>query len=218
MDLRLLVNSLLRTDQKIYIQEGVDYIRKSYFMRNRFLKLCWVWILVCILTGCSESVTETSTPTIAEETMGTYGSEPTPFVSVTSDPGPTQMPETSPISEHTPTSEPTPDPQKEIDEAVRLASMHGLTEEDLHDEYILFLEYVKRTEANENLNGYKEWLYRIFPVIVDNKDYIDREYLLNRVEGLSIIDAELTRGDRGEYDGSEWWEIHQFPSEEDYIR
>ena len=201
MDLRLLVKSLLRTDQKIYIQEGVDYIRKSYFMRNRFLNLCWVWILVCILTGCSESVTETSTPTIAEETMGTYGSEPTPFVSVTSDPGPTQMPETSPISEHTPTSEPTPDPQKEIDEALRLASMHGLTEEDLHGEYTLFLEYVKRTEANENLNGYKEWLYRIFPVIVDNKDYIDREYLLNRVEGLSIIDAELTRGDRGEYDG-----------------
>lgn len=104
------MKSLLRTDQKIYIQEGVDYIRKSYFMRNRFLNLCWVLILVCILTGCSESVTETSTPTIAEETMGTYGSEPTSFVSDTSDPGPTQMPETSPIPEPTSTSEPTPTP------------------------------------------------------------------------------------------------------------
>ena len=110
MDLRLPVKSLLRTDQKNHIQEGVDGIGKSYFMRNRFLKLCWVWILVCILTGCSESVTETSTPTIAEEIMGTYEPEPTSFVSDTSDPGPTQMPETSPIPEPTSTSEPTPTP------------------------------------------------------------------------------------------------------------
>lgn len=172
-------------------------------LKKKGIFLCLGIMCILLASGCSERETETLTPTVAEEPTGANETEPTPFVSATPASEPTPMPETTPTSEAKPTSEPmsTPVTQEAIGEAVHIASLHGLSEEDLHGEYTLFLEYAKRAEANENLNGYTEWLYRIFPVIADNKEYIDCEYLLKRVERLSMIDAELRSRNLGEYDG-----------------
>ena len=168
-------------------------------MKNRFLTLCGVLILACLLAGCSKNAANGE------------NSGPTPVITVTEAPKQTEVPTPTDAAEPavtsgpdvtaTPTPEPTPTPvpQEAIDEAVRIAAAHGLREEDLHGEYALFLDFAETAESNENLSGYREILYRIFPVIADNTEYIDCEYLLESEAGLSIIDNEITDAHRGEY-------------------
>ena len=167
--------------------------------RKRVLILLGVLILACVLAGCSRHAT------------GGADASPTPVITATEAPKPTDVPKPTDAAQPDATSEPdvtatpapeptpTPLPQEAIDEAVRIAAAHGLSEEDLHGEYALFLEFAKEAEDNEDLSGYKESLYQIFPVIADNTEYIDCEYLLRRVVCLSIIDNEIDGMHRGEY-------------------
>ena len=147
-------------------------------MKNRLLTLCGVLILAFMFAGCSGHVT------------GREEASPTPAAD----------PETDMISSPAPDPEPASVTQEVIDEAVRTAELHGLTTEDIHGEYSLFLDFAKKTEANEGLGRYKEMLYLIFPVIADNTEYLDCEYLLNRVSDLQMIDDEVSQGRWGEYD------------------
>ncbi len=184
-------------------------------MRKYFLILCGILIMACLPAGCSKNtpgradagttpaitVTEAPEPTDAPKPADT--SETTDVPELTNTPEPTDTAETDVTSEPEVTAaltpEPTPLSQELIDEAVRLAAVHGLTEEDLHGEYALFLDFAETAENNRHLNRYKETLYRIFPVIADNTEYIDCDYLLKREAGLSIIDNEITGMHRGEY-------------------
>ncbi len=185
-------------------------------MKNRFLFICVLLVFACTTAGCANHMT------------GGTDTDPTPVVTVTETPKPTEEPvlidtpaptdepgTTGPAAPEvtsatdgtaagTLTPSPTPVPQEAVDEAVRIAALHGLTEDKLHGEYALFLDFSKAAEANKNLNEYKETLYRIFPVIADNTAYIDREYLLKCAAELSIIDNEISGAHRGEYH----WDIN----------
>ena len=168
-------------------------------MRSRFLTLCGVLILACLLAGCTKN------------SNGRADVSPMPAITATEAPKPTEAPRLTDAAEPAVTSEPdvtatpspeptpTPVPQEAINEAVRIAAEHGLSEADLHGEYTLFLDFADTAENNEDLNRYKEVLYRIFPVIADNTEYIDCEYLLKCAADLSIIDNEISEVHRGEY-------------------
>ena len=175
--------------------------------------LLWILIMICFSAGCSGKTpgdtaasptaaagpTDTANPTDAPGP--TAASEPTAGPQVTAEPDPnmTDMPTPEPDTTGTPTPKPAPVTQAMINEALSIAALHGLTEDDLHGEYALFLDFAETAENNENLSGYKEMLYRIFPVIADNTEYIDCEYLLENEARLSIIDNEIADAHRGEY-------------------
>ena len=96
-----------------------------------------------------------------------------------------------------PTAEPTPDPVKA--EAVRIAGEHGLSEDELYGEYGLFIGFSEAVESAPDMGGYKEFVYRIFPVIADNTEYIDTEHLFKRLASLRFEEFEIRPGIAGQY-------------------
>ena len=99
----------------------------------------------------------------------------------------------------TPTATPTPDPKIE---ALKLASQAGLTEKDLKGQYALFERYYEIVSTNDNLNGYREFIYHLFPVIADHLKSENEEYFFDKVRSLKIIENH-TDGIDGQYIQSE---------------
>ena len=99
----------------------------------------------------------------------------------------------------TPTATPTPDPKFE---AIKLATQAGLTEKDLKGQYALFERYYDVVSTNPNLNGYREFIYHLFPIIADHLKSENEEYFFDKVRSLKIIENH-TDGIDGQYIQSE---------------
>ena len=99
----------------------------------------------------------------------------------------------------TPTATPTPDPKIE---AVKLAKEAGLTEKDLKGQYALFERYYEVVSSNQNLSGYREFIYHLFPIIADHLKSENEEYFFDKVGSLKITEHH-TNGIDGQYIQSE---------------
>ena len=83
--------------------------------------------------------------------------------------------------------------------AVALALEHGLKEEELKGEYELFLQFADILEKNVSLGKWKEFVYRIFPVVAENAELLDEGYFFSGLADLSIEEADIVEGHGGEY-------------------
>lgn len=102
-------------------------------------------------------------------------------------------------AEPTPSPTPSPTPDPKALEALAAAKEHGLSDEDLRGEYELFLRFTETVEGDPELGGYRELVYRIFPVIADHTEYLDPEYFFGRLANLSFSESELEAGFWGKY-------------------
>ena len=95
----------------------------------------------------------------------------------------------------TPTLTPTPDPK---DDAVKLASEVGLTEEDLRGKYDLFIRYAEVVGSNPEFKGRREFIYHLFPVIAEHLKSENEEFFFGKVKELKITQKH-TDGIDGQY-------------------
>lgn len=114
---------------------------------------------------------------------------------------PAEEPTEAPTPEPTDTTAPTEDPIPQA--ALALASEHGLTQEDLHGEYELFLRFGEAVEGNSALGRYKEFMYLIFPVVADASPYMDHDRFFDMLAGLSFNECALEPGIAGMYTAGE---------------
>jgi len=70
--------------------------------------------------------------------------------------------------------------------AVKLAGQHGLTETDLNGQYSLFLKFSNTIEGNRELGDYREYVYRIFPIVAKRADYMQEGYFFYMLSTLHI--------------------------------
>ncbi|MBP5159947.1 MAG: hypothetical protein ILP10_06565, partial [Lachnospiraceae bacterium] len=97
-----------------------------------------------------------------------------------------------------------PDPPEftwdtDVQEVFELGALHGLSKEDIRSEYNLFKAFSEKIEGNDGLKKYKDIVYRIFPVIAENRAYIDCDLLLERLGDLQFNECELEVGEHGIY-------------------
>lgn len=145
-------------------------------MNKRFIAIILIFCFAfCAFAGC--------------------GKKPAPQAEAT-EPAVTEAPE--PTEEPTETPEPIPSLDPYIDKALKTAIEHGLTELDVRGEYESFLRFSETVDGNEGLGEFREFVYRIFPVVADNIDRMDDERFFNMLGGLKIEFAEL-EGNFGEY-------------------
>lgn len=104
-----------------------------------------------------------------------------------------------------PTAVPTDDPNKA--EALRLGTLHGLGEDDLRGEYALFIRFSETIEANSGLGDFKGIVYKLFPVIADEKDHLDEEYFFEKLGSLTLQVEEMgdTVGGLLSYESNSIW-------------
>ena len=95
----------------------------------------------------------------------------------------------------TPTLTPTPDPK---DDAVKLASEVGLTEEELRGKYDLFIRYAEVVGSNPEFKGRREFIYHLFPVIAEHLKSENEEFFFGKVKELKITQKH-TDGIDGQY-------------------
>ncbi|MBO4879842.1 MAG: PT domain-containing protein [Clostridia bacterium] len=143
-------------------------------------------LVICLIPGifaCSAARTPADDGSSPALTEGPATAAPTAD-DVTAAPteATTERPTEAPTEE--PTAVPTEVPVEE--EALRVAALHGLGEDDLRGEYALFLRFSEALEANRGIDEYKDFVYRIFPVIADGKEYLDGECLFGKLETLAI--------------------------------
>ena len=147
---------------------------------RRFLKLKCAFLAAAVavaplcLSGCFETKPPRVTHSMADE-----------------DVKPGSPTEASP----TPTATPTPDPKFE---ALAMAEKAGLTEAELKGKYELFKKYYEIVSKNENLKGYREYVYHLFPIVADHLKSENEEYFFDRVSTLKIIENH-TNGIDGQY-------------------
>lgn len=101
----------------------------------------------------------------------------------------------------TPTSTPTPTPipMDPTEKAAReLAAELGVKEENLREEYDLFLRYADIVVNNPKLGHYKAYALDMFPVVADHLDKEDEEFFLEKLRDLKIEDRILS-GNAGEF-------------------
>ena len=134
-------------------------------MKKRFVLFIYTLAAAC-LTACSETMFIDGGTVVPTEAPSQQETQPAA--------SPTQ-PETQEHDNNTPTDTPAPTAEtaetpaaKDNSEAIRIAELHGLSEKDLRGEYELFTMFSEMIEGNNRLNGYKEIVYRIFPVVADN--------------------------------------------------
>ncbi len=169
---------------------------KGEEMKKRFVLLICTLVAAC-LTACSDTVFIDGGTVVPTEVPSPQEAQPTA--------SPTQ-PETQEHVNNTPTDTPAPTAEaaetpavKDNTEALRIAELHGLSEKDLRGQYDLFVMFSEMIEGNDRLNGYKEIVYRIFPVVADNVSLLDIDYFLYRLGYLTIQMTDLGNGNGGEF-------------------
>ena len=98
--------------------------------------------------------------------------------------------------------------------AKELAALHGVSEEDLHGAYSLFVRFSEVLEAYDKLGDYREFVYRIFPLIADNTAYLDEDFFFSSLAELSIEVEEIGDGENGVY----WFDSKQLYLNETMFR
>ena len=173
------IPSLLRP---IFLQE-----RETTEMKRIIAAILITLMLLPMLSACSHKPAES-------------GAEAAHTPEATVQPtAPAAEPTEAPTPVPTDTPAPTEDPIPAA--AIALAEEHGLTEEDLHGEYGLFMRFAETVEGNSALGKYKEYMYLIFPVVADASPYMDPDYFFDRLADLSFSDCVLDPGIAGMYTG-----------------
>lgn len=142
-------------------------------MKRLFAGALAASMLLLSVSACDSKTNETN----ASETTAVTGSESSVSESETE----TSVEDTT-ATEATTTIKVTEEEQKIID----LASTHGLTADDIRGEYELFKKYSETLDSNPNLDGIRELLYQVFPVVADNTAYMDEEYFFTSLESLKV--------------------------------
>ena len=142
-------------------------------MKRLFAGALAASMLLLSVAACDSKTNETN----ASETTAVTGSESSVSESETE----TSVEDTT-ATEATTTIKVTEEEQKIID----LASTHGLTADDIRGEYELFKKYSETLDSNPNLDGIRELLYQVFPVVADNTAYMDEEYFFTSLESLKV--------------------------------
>ncbi len=175
-------------------------------MKRIIALLLTIMLFTGLCGGCrnySNPVTEL-TPAVNEPTREPVSS--TPGTNDLTADVPSEEPTASLTSTPEPTDEltsvPAPSEDSYRDEALRIAELHGLTEEDICGEYSLLVRFSETVEQNENVGDYREFLYRLFPVVAKNKDLIDEDFFFYRLGSLSIGVGTLDSDKRGQYFGN----------------
>ena len=112
--------------------------------------------------------------------------------------GTTDGTETETEPEEEEEEDPWAEPEEELSEeetrdlALEIAGKVGLSEEDLHGQYALFLRYAGSVSSNAELHEFNCYLYRIFPIIADHIKPENEDYFLKKVRELEfhIIETE----------------------------
>ena len=94
-----------------------------------------------------------------------------------------------------PSPTPTPDPKNE---AMKIAEYVGLKEEDLRGKYELFERFSIAISENPKLEGYKAYLYHIFPMVADYLKPENEEFFFGRIKTLVIVENHTDNVD-GQY-------------------
>ena len=95
----------------------------------------------------------------------------------------------------TPIPTPTPDPKKK---AMKIADFVGLKEADLGGKYELFARYSVAVCDNPNLDGFRAYVYHLFPIIAKYIKPENEEFFLGKVKTLKIVENH-TDGVDGQY-------------------
>ena len=166
-------------------------------MKRLTALLCSFCIVVSLFSGCTGKKADGSFPEEESSAVMSVTSESAAASKApteTSDQTSSDIEETEslvvPLSE---TSELSEESSVDLDQpkAVKLAEQHGLAEDDLDGQYALFLKYSETIEGNSELGDYREYVYRIFPVVADNVEYLDEEYFFNMLSTLNIRVTEI---------------------------
>ena len=96
-----------------------------------------------------------------------------------------------------PTEEKSGNSEKE--EALALAESLNIKEEDLRGEYALFLKYAEHVQKNGNLNGYENYILRLFPVVADHLRPENEDFFFDRVDSLRFEVGKTATPSGGEY-------------------
>ncbi len=157
-------------------------------------------IILCLITtqfaGCASKPAEQlnpSTETSSEDESTTEDSR-TEVSTTEAPPVPTtEAPED--------TSSETPSENPVEAEAIKLASLHGLSPEDLRGAYDLFLHFSEVVEGNAGLGDYREFVYTIFPAVADGAAYLEENYFFSMLSTLRIERSSISEGIGGQYSG-----------------
>lgn len=147
-------------------------------------------MLLPMLSACSHKPAESG---IDAPSTQTAQPDATPYQTTAPVEEPTEAATPVPTDTPTPTEDPIPAA------AVALAAEHGLTEDDIHGEYELFLRFEEAVEINSALGKYKEFMYLIFPVVADASPYMDHDHFFDMLAGLSFNECVLEPGIAGTY-------------------
>ncbi len=109
-------------------------------------------------------------------------------------------PTSTPIPPRLQTPTPTPDVNLQAkDEALQIANLHHVPEAYLKGEYALFIRFAEIIDENENLNGYENTVYAIFPMIADHLSPENADHFFSRLASLSIVDSYIDMSIGAEY-------------------
>ena len=142
--------------------------------------LCLIFSIAIIvslfpLSACDKSINETE----AAHSKETSVSSAEPEESDVTETSGTEEEEEQPIEEEE--EQPTAEEQ-----SVLLAQRMGIEEKDLKGKYDLFLEFAQTVAENPELNDYRGYVYKIFPVIAGQLNDDNKDYFLDQVRTLTI--------------------------------
>ena len=147
-----------------------------------------------VMSGCAVRTTETSEePSASMETSVTAEADKETEPSATSEPEEDQDKASTVTEETEPEPVITPDPKPQ---ALEAAGKLGIDEEQLRGRYDLFLKFVDVVDANQGLDGFEGYVYRLFPLVAEHLDTGNEDYFLNKLLNLSIsiVDTDAFAG------------------------
>ena len=155
------------------------------------LESLFLAVLICFgslaLSGCEQKPEETESSgdsryeteaTSADNTEASETSAPLP--------SPTDAPSPSPTSAPSPTPAVLTDSEAEA-EALKLAEKAGLTKEELRGKYALFQKYYYVVSTNAGVEGYRNYLYKFFPLVADHLKSENEESFLKKLSALKMF-------------------------------
>ncbi len=83
-------------------------------------------------------------------------------------------------------------------DAIDLATSLGVTEDELHGKYELFLKYADCVVNNPKLGEYRAYALHMFPVVADHLTSENEEYFLSKLRDLKM-ESLYTSGAAGEF-------------------
>lgn len=87
------------------------------------------------------------------------------------------------------TTQTTKQTNEKIEKLIAEYNLENIREKIYSDEEF-FLDFSKVVLENENISNYREYVFKIFEILIDNKENIDKEYFLHNLKLLSITKVD----------------------------